>query len=466
MRPFLVALAVCSVLVALLFERPHPTPGPAMRDFEAYYAAGALWHHGVSPYGGAIWQVEKTLEGVSPQRYEVLPYVGPPALLPVMSAVASMPFQTATAVWRSLLIAAFAIVAFGTLRLSALRLTPLTAIAIAAAALGFGPLTSALALGQIALLAFIFTLPLYRRYDALFAWAQPNVALTLISGPRTFIASALVFAVACVAVAGFNGTIAYAHVLHDHGIAERFSSIQITPAAIAYGFGVPENLALTIGIAVALAGIGVWLFLMLRVRDNVVRFAGTCALLPFVMPFFHEHDLLVAFVPAVLCTLRAPARLWPLASAGALLAATDWLGLAQRPDGTIQTLLLIAAFGTALLALRDDAHPRMLLAPVGVLIAIGVAGWFAQSHPAPVWPDAMGVLPHSVRDLSVSAAWHLELVKTGLFAHNAFWALLRCGSLAGCVLLAYAVLRTQLEIDCAFQKSMTGPGLIPRKSLL
>jgi hypothetical protein len=465
-RAFLTLLAIAAVLVAVFFERPHATPGPPMRDFEAYYAAGVLWQHGTWPYTGAIWQVEKRLDGVSPRRYEVLPYAGPPALLPVLSAIARLPLQTATLVWRGFLILAFGALALLTLRLSGRGFSLPGVLAIAVAALGFGPLTSALALGQIALPAFVFALPLRQRVTPLFAWAQPNVAITLISRPWTFVIAGALFAFACAAVAGFSRSAAYVQLLHEHGIAERFSAIQVTPTAIAYGFGAGENAALAIGIGVAIAAAAAWLYIMFRVRDALARFCATCALLPFAMPFFHEHDLLVVFVPAVVYTLRAPARLWPIAALGALLAATDWLGLAQRPDGVVQTLLLVGAFGTSLVALREDAHVRMLLIPAAGLALIGCAGWFAQTHPAPVWPDAMQPLQQSVQALSVSAAWHAEQAATGLFVRNAFWAVLRCGSLLGCIVLAYAVARTQFEIDCAFQKSITGPGLIPRKSSL
>jgi len=54
---------------------------------------------------------------------------------------------------------------------------------------------------------------------------------------------------------------------------------------------------------------------------------------PFAAPFFHEHDLVVVFVPAIVLVLRASPAALPIAMTGALFAATDWLGLAQRPDG-------------------------------------------------------------------------------------------------------------------------------------
>ena len=440
LRAVLIACAVTAVLVAVLFERPHPTAGPPMRDFEAYYSAGVLWQHGQWPYGTAIWNVEKTLEGVSAQRYEALPFVGPPALLPPLSLVARLPFAAANGVWRALLVVALAGIALMTLRLCEPRITPATTLAIAAVAVGFGPLTSALALGQIALPAFFFAvLALRRRLAAIFAFAQPNVALTTIADWRVFATGAGIFALACLAVAGLHGSLDYIAVLREHSAAERFSAIQITPAAIAYGLGATEQLALEIGTAIAIAAVVAWFVLIRRLPDNVSRFCATCALAPLVMPFFHEHDLLILFVPAVVYAVRADARTWPLAAAGALLCATDWLGLAQRPDGTIQTLLLAGAFGAALVSLRDDARVQMLLVPVVLLALIGVAGIAAQSHPAPVWPDAMSASPAISGTKSIAAAWHAEQSATGLFQRNAFWALLRCLPLLGCAALAYAV---------------------------
>ena len=43
----------------------------------------------------------------------------------------------------------------------------------------------------------------------------------------------------------------YASVLAAHAAAERFTAIQISPAAIAFGFGAPERFAAAFGLAVA-----------------------------------------------------------------------------------------------------------------------------------------------------------------------------------------------------------------------
>lgn len=416
-----------------------------MRDFEAYYAAGTLWQHREWPYGARIWTAECKVAGVDASRYEVLPFVGPPALLPAFAALAYLPFDRAVLLWRALLICAMAAIVIAALRLAGVPFSPFTLLAGATAAIGFGPVTSALALGQIALPAFAFAaIAAWLPSSTLLAWMQPNVALANLwqfatrKGALAFAGGLAVFGAACAAVVGPAQISEYFRALQAHGAAEKYSAIQITPAAIAYGFGAPESLAAAIAVAAALAAIAAWFALLPRLADTAARFAATCALLPLAMPFFHEHDLLVLFVPAIVLTLRADARAWPLAVAGAMLGATDWLGLAQRPDGLLQTLLLVGGLGAALIALRRDAHARMLAIPAGALFAIAVAGLFAQAHPVPVWPDAMSSLPANVGSMDAAAVWHAEQAATGLFARNGAWAFLRLLSLSGCALLASA----------------------------
>ncbi len=444
MRTWLLALAALAVLVAVFFARPHATPGPPMRDFEAYYAAGSVWSHGGDPYSQAIWYAEQSVPGVNAQRYEALPFVGPPVLLPVFAIVAHLPFAAANVVWRVLLVAALAVVAFLTLRMAGHRVTAGSILAISVAALGFGPLTSALALGQIALPAFACALLSLAWAPASFlAWMQPNIALTLASQLVSrrafgFPVAALAFGAACIAAGGVGGIEHYLAVLQQHASAERFSAIQITPASIAYGFGAPVQLASAIGTVITLAAVCCWALLMREHTDVLTRFCATCALLPLAMPFFHEHDLLVAFVPAIVLTLRADSRTWPIAAIGGLFAATDWLGLAQRPDGVLQTLLLVGALGLALVALREQTHPRMLIVPGAVLAAIAVAGAFTHAHPAPVWPDAMRAVPPGIGHADIAAAWNAQQRATGLLTQNAVWAALRCLSLTGCALVAVA----------------------------
>ena len=415
-----------------------------MRDFEAYYAAGTVWNAGGDPYSSQIWRAERTLQGVDAARFEALPFAGPPALLPFFGAFARVPFAAANAVWRVLLACTMAALACAALALAGIRPSAVTLVPAAAVALGFGPATSAFALGQIALPASLFAaLSVRKPVAALGAWMQPNVALTA-APARGFVPSLAVFAAVCAVV--LHGDVRqYAHVLTAHGAAERFALIQIAPAAIAYGFGVSPPLAEAIGAACTLAAAAAWLLLLRTTRDPVMRFCGTCALVPFAVPFFHEHDLLVLFVPAIVLVSRAKPASVTLAVTAALLCATDWLGLAQRPGGVAQTLLLVAGCGAALLALRPDARLRMLYGPAAVLAAIVLCGLAAQARPAPVWPDAMRALPDGIAKQPIAQAWNAELRASGMFRPDAFWALLRSLSLAGSALLVFCALRDRAQ---------------------
>ncbi len=406
--------------------------------------------HGGDPYGTDIWQTERTLPGVSPKRYEFLPFVGPPATLPLWAAFARLPYPTAAMVWRAVLWLSIMVMVCGALQLGGLPRSPFNVVALALAALGFGAVTNAFALGQIALpvaaaivVAYAATRFGGKVLAATAAFAQPNLALSLAGEFRhkrtalTVIAAVALFALLCAGIS-VNGVFAYALVLLAHGAAEQFSAIQLTPAAIAYGFGAHAGTAIAIGGLAAIAATLFWLRAMVKCDDRPTLFVISCAFVPFGSAFFHQHDLVIVFVPAVAFALRTPAASLPLVMTAALLCATNWVGLAQNPEATVQTFLLTVTFGMALLALRGDIGYRTLAAPVIVWLLIVAAGIFARTHLMPVWPDAMASPPPDVAGVTAAAAWHAEQVATGLFARDAFWALLRCASLAGCALLAYA----------------------------
>ncbi len=471
MRAARFALAAIAVACALLFARPHSTPGPAMRDFEAYYAAGRTWSHGGNPYGVAIWKAERRIPGVDPHRYEVLPFVGPPATLPLWGLLARLPFASAIAVWGAVLGASLAVVILVTLRLLEMRVSPLAFGTLLLAALAFGPVTSGIALGQVVLPAFASALlalawlernALAAGIATVFAALQPNVALVLLARLRrlrswpVFAAAFLAFELlAAAAGGGFRTLWAYQRLLGAQGAAEAGSTIQTTPYAIASGFGAGHEVATFVALAAGAAAIFAWAALVVRKERGAGAIAITCALLPFAVPFFHEQDLTVAYFAAIFAVARADARRWPIAAAGALLVTVDWLGLAQRPDGVLQTFLLAVGALLAYAALRRDVRSVALAAPLGVLVLLALAGTYAQAHPAPIWPDAMGALPPIPPGTPLASIWHAEQRATGLFAPNAFWALLRCGPLFGCGLLAYccAAASSQPQISTSIMLS-------------
>ncbi|MDP9025105.1 MAG: hypothetical protein M3N13_07020, partial [Candidatus Eremiobacteraeota bacterium] len=244
------------------------------------------------------------------------------------------------------------------------------------------------------------------------------------------------FAISCILWAGPLGALHYVEGLRAHAAAERFVLIQITPAAIAYGLGLPTVIASAIGIASAL---GAFTVALAAWRNQLFRplwkLAITCALLPFAIPFFHEHDFVVLLLPALLCLTLEDRGTWSLAASGMMLASVDWLGLAQRPGAFSQVALLAIAQLCAIFAVADVPLRRMVL-PACVLPVVAGACLLAARFPAPVWPDAMrGAVTLT---LPVASVWHEELVRTGQFAVQPAWALLRLLTLAGCALLAWA----------------------------
>ncbi len=453
-RSVALALAFVGIATAIVAVRPHPTPGPVLRDFEAYWSAGSTWNAHADPYGRAIWNAERTVAGVDPHRDELLPFIGPPATLLLWSLFARLPYPHAAALWLTLLGIALLAMVFAAVRASRERNAPLTVLAALALAVAWGPVTSDIALGQLALPAFAAaTLVTLAATTALagvaacVAFAQPNASLGLVSQlgrNRTTLAIAagaiLTYLLGALA-AGAGWPLTYARALTAHAAAEGLAAIQLTPAAIAFGFGASPAAARTVGIAVALLAIVGAVALARSVRDPFARFAGFSALVPFVASFVHEHDLVVAYAAAAWCALRNGGTARLVALAGVLLAGTDWLGLAQRPSGTLQSALLAAAAFAAFTALNDGGPWRGTLA-IGVVFAalFAAMSWLAVTHPAPIWPDAVGAY-HAPEGASAASVWSGEQRASGLTVAAPAWALLRSLSLSGCALLAYAIYR-------------------------
>jgi len=444
-RAILTILAAACVAGGLFFARPAQTPGPPMRDFEAYYAAGRVWNAGGDPYSAAIWPAERALTGVRADRFEALPFAGPPVLLPLLGAIARLPFAIANALWRALLtVSAIAVAVMAAYAARAPR-TARTFMLIALAELGFGPITSAFALGQLALpAAACAALALRWRWTAVPAWIQPNVALCT-AALRIFVPALLVFAACVVALATPAGALHYLTVLRAHAAAERFALIQVTPAAVAYGFGAGRTPAMAIGAVVAAAAVVAWLAFVRHIESDELRLCAACAMTPLVLPFVHEHDLSTAFLPAAVLVARAGPRMAPAAAFAALLVAADWLGLAQRPQGALQTLLLVTGCGCALLAVAENTRVRTLAAVAGAAALIVICSRGALARQVPLWPDAMHALPASAEQLSIAAAWRQELRSTGLLEPDPYAAALRALSLTGCAMLAALTVRYATE---------------------
>lgn len=452
----LLVVALLAYLVAVLWLRPHPTPGPPLRDFEAYYAAGAIWNAGGDPYARDIWNAERSIPGVDSARNELLPFVNPPVLLPALSLYARLPFETAALAW-SIMLALILLGCLGALLAIVGRARdPSAWLAIVLIALAFGPISSDLALGQFAIVGVaavaIASLGLVRSQRLLSSLAtfvaglQPTFAPVLIAWSRNrrnlvvqVAAGAVFLAVWAWLARGGNvpDVRSYLDIVREHGAAEGWTLIQFTPGAIAHGLGASDVLAAALQwgaslIALAAAGSVAWY----RRDDPLAVLGAFCALTPLAFPFFHEHDFGLLLIPAFFVLTRANASGRRYALCALLLVGVDWLGIAQRPDGVAQTLLLALALTAAALALTGGARARDF-APLALgLLAIAAVGAIARGHALPIWPDAMG--PFSIaQNASVAQVWHAEQLATGMFAPNALSALLRVLPLIGAGLFAW-----------------------------
>jgi hypothetical protein len=436
--------------------RPARTPGPLLRDFEAYWSAGSTQNAHADPYGRDIWNAQRGVPGVDTRRDEVLPFIGPPATLFLWSLLARMPYAVAAHVWLAILALTVLALVASVIRASDSPLSIGSFLTLLALAIAFGPVTSDLALGQVALLATLGAVAVVLLADrSLFAAvvgscvasAQPNVGLGLASQlgrNRATLSLALGVIVTYLLGSlayGWEWPLRYARIVLAHGNAERLVAIQLTPASIAYGFGAGPRLAeVAAGIA-TLAAIGAAAAIAFRVRDRFARLAAFATLIPFVAGFFHEHDLVATYIAAGWCALRTRGVSRAIALAGTLLVAIDWLGLAQRPTGIVQSTLLALAAFCAFAALDNEFEiGKMSAAAAPLALLYAGAAWIAARRPAPVWPDSLANF-HAPAQATISAVWLAEQRAAGLLTAVPAWAFLRSLSLLGCALLAYAIYR-------------------------
>jgi hypothetical protein len=408
-----------------------------------------------------VWDVERTIAGVDASRDELLPYVGPAAALPLFGALARLPHAVAVRIWIGLIAAAFGALILAALALA--RTRRITAL-LGAFALGIAsaPAISDVALGQAALVsaaAIACALLAYERravaagtLGTLLAALQPNLALVLIARLRDRTAwlcaalGALAFAALTLgAGGGVRGFAAYLHRLAEHGRAERFVTIQHTPAAIAWALGASAELATVAGAACALAAIAVTTVAAVRARLGA-RDATLLAIaaLPLAVPFFHEHDFVLELIPLCVLAVRARGTARALTAVAAVLICTDWLGLAQRPPAAAQILTLGLAVACALVVLGPGTRAtRADLIPFAAALALScIAIPLAHAHPAPTWPDALPTGYRAPANADASTVWADEQRAAGLDRRDPVWGTLRTLPLAGCIILGAAIILT------------------------
>ncbi|GAC1587289.1 MAG: hypothetical protein NVS3B28_11650 [Candidatus Velthaea sp.] len=452
----LVALALAFTLL-----RPPPTSGPFGRDFEAYYAAGLTANAGGDPYSRDIWRGERTIAGVDTSHDELLPFVGPPASLPMWSLFARLPQPVALRIWIGVLIGAYLFLIASALALARAPRNAFVYVLCAGFAFASGPIVSDIALGQVALLsaaALGGSLLAYRaRRPAgaiaatLLAAIQPNLVLPLIARMRSrwslvmaASAAGLFSALTFITSHGAAGIAAYAVRLRAHGDAERFVTIQDTPTAIAYAFGASESAAIAYGWVLALTAVIATIAAILRERLRPTSAALLAiAMLPLAMPFFHEHDFVLELIPAIVLAVNARGRTRALAAVATILVMVDWFGFAQRPPAHAQLVAfaLATAFGFAGLGpLTSGARRYGFTGVLTVVALVALVIPLARTHPAPTWPDMLPSKYHAPAAADASTVWGDEQRRAGLQARDPIWGALRTLPLGGCLLLGGAIL--------------------------
>jgi hypothetical protein len=420
-----------------------------MRDFEAYYAAGATWRSGADPYARDIWQAERTIPGIDAARDEILPFVSPPWTLPTLGALSLLPYHAAGAVWRVLLLAAALALAIAALRFAGSAAGGSLA-ATAIFCLAFAPLTSAFALGQMTLLAAgaaasaaVLRRPLLTALGLFFASWQPNAglpALALLRSRRGLAAAVLAAGAALLLTlaSGAAGSLArYGEIVAAHGGAEACASFQVTVPAVACVLRAP---AFVSGVWIAAGAIASLAIAFARRGDPASAFIALSALTPLWLPFAHEHTLVMALVPALVCLRTAEGANWHLGAAGALLVSTNWLAVASTPQTGTQVTLAACAAALAAIALapRPPRKADAGLLAIPILAAAFTA--LAAPHLPLTWPESLPRHFHTGA-ASAAGAWRAELVAAGLTQGSPASAIARALSLFGCALLALASLR-------------------------
>ncbi|HZO94549.1 MAG TPA: glycosyltransferase family 87 protein [Candidatus Baltobacteraceae bacterium] len=462
------ALLLLSFIAAYAVWRPLQLSGPPMTDFSAYYSAGRSWSHGIDPYGTGIWSVERLLPGADPSREELLPYVGPPLSLPLWALLGTLPYQAACAVWGVVVAACAGLILVVPAVLAGRRLSRGDAVLLLLLGVASGPLIDGVSLGQAALPASaavdVAILCLVR---GRFAWAalaaivgaalKPNVVIVLAAALRgvadslTLAASGVVYALANVPFAGgFHGLARYLGMLSHQGGSERFYAYQMTPTAIAFGFGMSRHAAALTGDAVALTAVALTILAIVRTRARCIDAAAiACAAFPFVVPYEHEPDMAVAFLPALIVIFRARGGTWAAGALGTVLLATDPFGLAQGRPGLAFSLVTATVVALQLLALASRRVGRLRFVPLAAVAVVAVVGFFGPPSRLPMWPAALpqhvAVAPNS----SANAIWHDEIVASGLETERPWASTLRLLTLAGCVAIGVAMTRVAAETERA-----------------
>ncbi|MGP6159941.1 MAG: glycosyltransferase 87 family protein [Vulcanimicrobiaceae bacterium] len=417
------ALALLALLAAL--ATPSLRPGAVLRDFDAFYCAGASIDRGADPYLaeplGTCERAPRPAAFAQGTPWLAVPAPLPPYALAPFALLARLPYLWAGGIWSLFLLLCTGVTVLAMRRLTALPLPGLIA------AFALGGTYAALALGQVApvatagiALAALFLSQGRDRMAALAATAamiEPHVGLPLglalfLWRPRTRLTLLAAGAACCalsLALVRVPVALEYVRaVLPAHALSEVANEKQLSLTYLLHQAGAGDALALHAGELwyAAMLAIGLLVAGAVRKRSPALLAALPAAFTLLGGAFVHVVQIAAA-LPAALLLLGCARGTTRNALLFALLAlAIPWVQFASL--GTLFCLLAPIA-GGVLFASFAGARPSLIatgvLAPLGVLSAL----WALVGTPAPSAVAALHAAydPHALAE----ASWTLY-VKT------------------------------------------------------
>ncbi|MBC5802359.1 MAG: DUF2029 domain-containing protein [Candidatus Eremiobacteraeota bacterium] len=415
-------VAAAVAVAALLWLWPAARPQNLMRDFNAFYCAGAAIDRGADPYRAEpLGACERAPRAAALNRAPAnlsVPAPLPPYALAPFALLARLPYDVAAVVWTllSALAFAFTIVAMR-------RLTGVSTLALVAA-FGLVDGLASLTLGQIAPVAIAAIVLAVAHVEAArdraaavaaaLATIEPHLGLPacialFVFRPKARLPlslAAALFAGVSFALLGAARCIEYVReVLPAHAMAEIVSQKQFSLTYVLHRAGVADAPALMLGnvsyVAMVALGIALAPRLAKRLCAPGLLVAVPCALAVFGGPFVHVVQLAAALPAAFLLFARAPQlrTVWAAAIAGLAIPFVQFASL-----GTAFPLFAAAAAAAL-------AHTLFRARPLASAVAGAATYGFASLAAALVHervPDASRILAlHYDPAALAQASWDL-----------------------------------------------------------
>ncbi len=169
-------------------------------------------------------------------------------------------------------------------------------------------------------------------------------------------------------------------------------------------------------------------------------------MLPFVVPFFHEHDFVLLLLPALYCAIHARGTDARICCVGEHIVRRRL----ARPGTTAERRA--AEHRCSQPRARSDsrllAHMRRVaFAGLIVPLAVIAVSLIARTHPVPIWPDALPAGWHGPRRCERQRAMGTRTTRRRARTQDPVWAFLRLLSLISDALLGFALYRCLLDVD-------------------